>query len=116
APGGRRSPPRDDQLPGTLVGGSRGSGLMTERAATEAGGLAELPFLLAADLTACVEGVHTAVAGRSFAAVGVLGRPVRAVHDRIATTVYAAIRGSAALLGRAAAKATQTALPARSVS
>ena len=83
-----------------------------ERAATEAGGLAGLPFLLAADLTACVEGVHTAVAGRSFAAVGILGRPVQAVHDGIAGTVYAAIRGSADVLGRAAVKATQSALPA----
>src|SRR4051794_29101017 len=38
-------------------------------------------------------GVHRAVAGRTFGALGVLGAPVRVMHDGISTVAYGAVAG-----------------------
>jgi pimeloyl-ACP methyl ester carboxylesterase len=54
--------------------------------------------------------MHQAIAGRPFAALGLLGAPVRFIHDRVAGTVYrtvggalaAPVRAGAGLLARAA--------------
>jgi pimeloyl-ACP methyl ester carboxylesterase len=55
-----------------------------------------------------VKEMHEAIAGRAFRAVGPMGAPVRAVHDRIAGVMYGAVReaigtiprGGAALVAR----------------
>lgn len=49
-----------------------------------------------------VQGVHRAVAGRVFGALGPLGWPTRVVHDTIADGVYAAVRGVGGLMGTGA--------------
>lgn len=44
------------------------------------------------DVAGRVQAVHEAVAARSFRATGILGAPVRVVHDAISGGVYAAVR------------------------
>lgn len=46
-----------------------------------------------------VEGMHRAIAGRWFTAVGPAGKPVRLVHDRISDLVYNSIRLGATAVG-----------------
>jgi hypothetical protein len=46
-----------------------------------------------------VEGMHRAISGRWFGALGRFGAPVRVLHDALATTVYGAIRVGAAIVG-----------------
>ena len=55
-----------------------------------------------------IEGVHTAVAQRSFAAAGPGARPVRAVHDTVSRGVYGALRGGGAMLARKTAKVARS--------
>jgi len=52
-----------------------------------------------AGLTARIEQVHRAVAGRVFGQLGVAGAPVRVIHDTIAAGVYLTIRGGATVAG-----------------
>lgn len=58
---------------------------------SELSGVVGHTFVVARDVLGCVEGVHQAVAGRSFRAVGTAGEPVRLVHDGIAAGTYRAI-------------------------
>jgi len=46
-----------------------------------------------------VEGMHQAIAGKWFSAVGPPGRPVRAVHDKTTHAVYQSVRVGAAAVG-----------------
>jgi hypothetical protein len=52
-------------------------------------------------LTGRIEETHSSIAGRSFAAVGPLGLPVRVVHDSVAHVVYGAVRNAIRAAGRA---------------
>lgn len=56
------------------------------------------------------QGLHRAVAGRVFGALGPLGRPVRAIHDTVAGATYSAVRAttdtSASLIAAAVRLAT----------
>src|SRR5215471_2034685 len=65
-------------------------------------GLAEVPFVIAGDVVACVEGIHRAVAGRAFGAVGPVGLPARLLHDGIARSTYRGLRAAASVAGRGA--------------
>ena len=49
-----------------------------------------------------IGGVHAAIAGRVFRALGPSAAPVRVMHDAIAGGAYAAVRGGAQLAGAAA--------------
>jgi pimeloyl-ACP methyl ester carboxylesterase len=55
--------------------------------------------------------VHQAIAGRPFAALGLLGAPVRFIHDRVAGTVYRAVGGALATPVRAGAGLVARATP-----
>ena len=61
-----------------------------------------LATLALGDSVSHVEQVHLAVAARAFALTGPFSRPVRIVHDRVATSVYGVIRGAGYLAGTAA--------------
>lgn len=52
-------------------------------------------------LTSRIEDTHSSISGRSFAAVGPLGLPVRLVHDAIARVAYGAVRTGIRAAGRA---------------
>jgi pimeloyl-ACP methyl ester carboxylesterase len=52
-----------------------------------------------------VRDLHTAIADRTFAAVGPSGAPVRVVHDGVASAVYEGVRLSLAALPRGAGSA-----------
>jgi pimeloyl-ACP methyl ester carboxylesterase len=52
-------------------------------------------------LTSRIEETHSSISGRSFAAVGPLGLPVRIVHDAIARVAYGAVRTGVRAAGRA---------------
>ena len=56
--------------------------------------------------------VHRAVSGRVFGALGLLGQPVRLMHDGIATLAYGGVRGAMRLVPRAAVAPVARALPA----
>src|SRR5438067_6520791 len=60
---------------------------------------------------AAIGEVHRAVAGRVFGALGVLGLPVRFVHDGIVTVAYGGVRGAMRLVPRAAVAPVARALP-----
>src|SRR5829696_54197 len=47
-----------------------------------------------------VRDVHRAIAGRSFAAVGTAGQPVRVLHNAIAGLAYGAVRAAHAVVPR----------------
>ena len=49
-----------------------------------------------------IGGVHAAIAGRVFGAVGPTGRTARIAHDAISRGVYASVRGAASLAGEVA--------------
>src|ERR1700680_1972696 len=51
-------------------------------------------------LTGRIEETHNSIAGRSFAAAGPLGLPVRVVHDSVARVVYLAVRNAIRGAGR----------------
>src|ERR1051326_4682563 len=51
---------------------------------SELRGLVEVPFVVAGDVAACVEGVHRAIAGRVLDAAGPAAVPIRLLHDGIA--------------------------------
>lgn len=55
-----------------------------------------------------VEGMHRAIAGRWFSAVGNVGKPVQLVHDTISGTVYSSIRIAGAAVGAGLDKAMTT--------
>lgn len=46
-----------------------------------------------------VEGMHRAIAGRWFSAIGRVGKPVQVAHDAISRTVYESIRFAGAVAG-----------------
>jgi pimeloyl-ACP methyl ester carboxylesterase len=58
---------------------------------SELSGVVGYPFMVARDVLDCVEGVHRAVAGRSFRAMEPAGAPASLLHDGIATGTYRAI-------------------------
>ena len=72
---------------------------------SELSGVVEFPFVVAGDLVGCVQGVHRAVAGRSFRAAGPLSEPARLLHDGIAAGTYRGLRAAARAVGRGAALA-----------
>jgi pimeloyl-ACP methyl ester carboxylesterase len=74
-------------------------------AGSELSGAVQYPFLVGGDLLASVEGMHRAIADRSFDAVGLAGAPVRVVHDGIAATVYGALGVVARACGQGAGRA-----------
>ena len=51
-------------------------------------------------IVAPVQGMHRAIADRSFSAVGPIGRPVRTIHDGISGIAYGAVRVGGAIAGR----------------
>ncbi len=55
--------------------------------------------------------VHEAIAGRPFGSLGLLGAPVRAVHDRVSHLAYRAVSGALAAPPRAAASALSGLVP-----
>ena len=71
-----------------------------------------------ADTVSSVEQVHHAIAARAFALTGPASFPARVVHDRVATGVYAVIRGAGLVAGLAASElvgvAAGSAVPAGS--
>jgi pimeloyl-ACP methyl ester carboxylesterase len=67
----------------------------------ELAALAALGTGFATGLTRSIHGVHRAIAGRAWAATGPAGRPVRAVHDPVASIVYTSVRHGLELGGRA---------------
>lgn len=72
---------------------------------SELSGVVDYPFVVARDVVDCVEGVHRAVAGRSFRAVGPLGTPASVLHDGIAAGVYRTIQTAMRAAGGGAALA-----------
>lgn len=74
-------------------------------ARNELGGAVEFPFVVAGDLVACVEGMHRAIAERSFRAIGRHSEPVRVLHDGIATGVYRSLHSVARAAGHGATRA-----------
>jgi pimeloyl-ACP methyl ester carboxylesterase len=64
--------------------------------------LARLAFEELGGAASGIGEVHVAIAQRAFRAAGQAARPVQAAHDGISGSVYGALRGSAALLGRVA--------------
>lgn len=50
-------------------------------------------------VVAPVEGMHRAIAGRWFSAIGRVGKPVQLTHDVISRTVYESIRFAGAITG-----------------
>src|SRR4051812_31207027 len=56
-------------------------------------------------------GVHRSVAGRTFGALGVLGTPVRVMHDGISTLAYGAVAGGLRALPRAGGHLLARAVP-----
>jgi pimeloyl-ACP methyl ester carboxylesterase len=58
-------------------------------------------------LTSTVQGVHTAVSGRAFDAVGVGSSAARIAHDRVSDGVYGALRLGGQGIGMAIAGASQ---------
>ncbi len=46
-----------------------------------------------------VEAMHRVIASRSFNRVGLVGRPIRSIHDTVAGAVYGSIRVGATVLG-----------------
>jgi PGAP1-like protein len=56
--------------------------------------------------------VHEAIAGRPFRALGLLGAPTRAIHDRIAAMAYRTVGGALAAPARAGAALLARAAPA----
>lgn len=76
------------------------------RSRPEVADLAEAAAELVGAVTDVVAGVHRAVADRSFGGTGSAALPVRAVHDRISSGVYGAVRvGARVGLGLGAAAA-----------
>jgi pimeloyl-ACP methyl ester carboxylesterase len=63
--------------------------------------LSRLGFDEIGAFTGGIGGMHRAIAGRVFRAVGPQGAPVRAAHDAISGGVYAGLRGASSLLGHA---------------
>jgi pimeloyl-ACP methyl ester carboxylesterase len=61
---------------------------------------------------AAIGDVHRAVAGRVFGALGLLGAPVRLMHDGISAAAYGGVRGAMRLVPRATAAPLVRALPA----
>ncbi len=64
--------------------------------------LSRLAFAELARAPAGIGDVHRAIADRAFGAVGPGAAPSRALHDAVATGVYAALRGTAAAAGMVA--------------
>src|SRR5690348_9209466 len=54
---------------------------------------------------ALVQDTHRGISGRVFGALGEAGRPVRVVHDGIATAVYGSVRATTAAAPRLGARA-----------
>jgi len=61
---------------------------------------------------AAIGDVHRAVAGRVFGVLGLLGAPVRLLHDGISTAAYGGVRGAMRLAPRAAVAPLARAVPA----
>ena len=83
--------PRGWRLSLAAAGGGCSAAAVT---ADELEALGRLGGTAAAGLTSHVEHLHRTIADRSFGPTGPASRPVRVVHDRIAGTVYSAVRGS----------------------
>lgn len=84
---------------------------LTPRRGGELAGLLQVPFEVAAEVIAIVEGVHGGVAGRAFRFIGPIAQPTRAVHDGVTRTIYGALRAAAAGLGRGVAAAAALTVP-----
>ena len=78
----------------------------------ELAGLAQVPFEVAAETIAIIEGVHGGVAARAFGLIGPAALPTRTVHDRIARSIYGALRAAATGLGRGVSAAAALTVPA----
>lgn len=65
-----------------------------------------------AGVVCMVRDVHRAIAGRTFAAVGPVGLPVRVLHDAIAGTAYGTVRIAHAAVPRVGAAVAATRAPA----
>jgi pimeloyl-ACP methyl ester carboxylesterase len=76
----------------------------------EARALGQLAGQASAGLASRVEELHVGIAQRVFASLGAGGAPVRAAHERIAKTAYAAVRGGLGVAGRAGGVAAGLAL------
>lgn len=78
-------------------------------AADQAGDVGRTAAAVADEVAAIVQGLHEAVAARSFGATGALGRPAMFVHDAVSSGVYTTVRrglrGVAAAAGIGAALA-----------
>lgn len=74
-----------------------------QRAEIRAAG--ELVADLIGRVTTSVEGVHGAIARRTFRPIGPAAWPVRAVHDGVARLTYATVRGVSGVVARGAAAA-----------
>jgi Putative serine esterase (DUF676) len=79
------------------------------RDSSELGALAELLADGFGGAVTRVQELHEAVADRSFGPTGAASSAPRAVHDAIAGSVYAAVRGAGALLGAGAARTARAA-------
>jgi triacylglycerol lipase len=76
--------------------------------ANELRGLAEIAAdALDVTVMAPAQQMHEAISARVFRRVGPGGEPVRVVHDGIASSVYAAVRGAGAAAGAVAGSAAQ---------
>ena len=75
----------------------------TQRTAGEIKALTRIAFDELAAATGGIHGVHAAIAGRVFRAVGPQARPVAIAHDAVSRMAYGAIAAGARLAGNAAA-------------
>jgi pimeloyl-ACP methyl ester carboxylesterase len=78
---------------------------MDERSRDELRALSRLASSELAGGTGAIGGMHDAIAGRVFGALGPSARPVRLAHDAIARGVYGSVGGAATLAGRVADRA-----------
>src|SRR5436190_17780613 len=75
------------------------------READEASELVRLSFDEAAGFLGGIREFHYGIAGRAFRWTGPGGAPARAVHDRVADTIYGGLAGATRGLGNLAADA-----------
>jgi pimeloyl-ACP methyl ester carboxylesterase len=73
--------------------------------------IGELAGQTLAEAGGFVRDVHTAIAQRTFAAVGPAGAPARVVHDGVASAVYGSLRATLGALPRGAAAAVTLRTP-----
>lgn len=79
--------------------------------AEEVGATVRLGGYLVARVASRVEGVHRAVARRVFSGAGLVGEPVRVVHDRVAGVVYTGLRVGGLTAGAVAGEVVGRVIP-----